>query len=425
MNKPRALSRPRGTHDVLPEDCGRLQAVERIAREVFESFGYAEIRTPTFEEAALYQRSSGAASDVVSKQMYVFEDRKGRLMALRPEGTPGVIRAYLESNLHKRAPQQKLYYIGPMFRYERPQAGRDREFSQLGVEAIGYDDVATDFELISMVWLFYRKLGLAAHSLTLKINSLGDTQDRRLYAVRLQEYLRSRQDDLCTDCLDRLERNPLRVFDCGREKCGHTIEGAPRISDHLGAASAEHHNRLREYLQESNVPFEDDPGLVRGLDYYTRTVFEIMHSGLGAKDSVMGGGRYDDLIEQLGGPPTPAAGFAIGMPRTLLAIEQENVELCDGAPPQVYIAPLGDEADKPAASLSFALAEQLVRHIRGACTKSLKSHLKAANRLGAECAYILGPDEIAAGNVTVRNLSEGTQCAVPLEKLRKDALGNI
>ena len=425
MNKPRTLSRPRGTQDVLPEHCGRWQAVEQIARDVFESFGYSEIRTPTFEEASLYQRSSGAASDVVSKQMYTFEDRKGRLMALRPEGTPGVIRAYIEGNLHKRAPQQKLYYIGSMFRYERPQAGRDREFSQLGVEAIGYDDVATDFELISMVWLFYRKLGLATRSLKLKINSLGDAEDLPVYAVCLQEYLRSRKDDLCKDCLDRLERNPLRVFDCGHQKCGQTIEGAPRISDHLGAASAEHHNRLREYLRDSDVPFEDDPELVRGLDYYTRTVFEIMHSGLGAKDSVMGGGRYDNLIEQLGGPPTPAAGFAIGMTRTLLAIEKEEIDLCDGAPPQVYIAPLGDEADKTAVRLSFALGEQLVRHVRGTCTKSLKAHLKAASRLCAEFAYILGPDEIAAGNVTVRNLSKKTQCEVSLEEIIKNVLGSI
>ena len=425
MNKPRILSRPRGTHDVLPEDSGRLQAVERVAREVFESFGYAEIRTPTFEDAALYRRSSGAASDVVSKQMYEFEDRKGRLMALRPEGTPGVVRAYIEANLHKRAPQQKLYYIGSMFRYERPQAGRDREFSQLGVEAIGYDDVATDFELISMVWLFYRKLGFPPGSLALKINSLGDDQDRPLYAAHLQEYLRSRKDELCSDCVDRLERNPLRVFDCGRPTCGRTIEGAPRISEHLGAASSKHHNQLREYLRESNVPFQDDPDLVRGLDYYSRTVFEIMHSGLGAKDSVMGGGRYDGLVEQLGGPPTPAAGFAIGMTRTLLAIEKEQIELCDGAPPQVYIAPLGDEADKRAARISFELGEQLVRHVRGVCTKSLKAHLKAASRLGAERAYILGPDEIAAGNVTVRNLNEKTQCEVPLEEIIKNVLGSI
>ena len=410
---------------MLPEECGRWQAIERIAREVFESFGYAEIRTPMFEEASLYQRSTGATSDVVSKQMYTFEDRKGRLMALRPEGTPGVVRAYIEGNLHKRAPQQKLYYIGSMFRYERPQAGRDREFSQLGVEAIGYDDAATDFELISMVWLFYCKLGLAASSLTVKINSLGDAEERRLYGTRLQEYLRSRQTDLCADCVDRLERNPLRVFDCGRKTCGNTIEDAPRIGDHLGAASADHHDRLRDYLRESKVPFVDDPGLVRGLDYYTRTVFEVVHSGLGAKDALMGGGRYDGLIEQLGGPPTPAAGFAIGMSRTLLALEQENVHLRDGAPPQVYIAPLGDEADKTAACLSFALGEQSVRHVTGDSAKSLKSHLKAANRLEALYTYILGPDEVAAGNVTVRNMGEGTQREVPFDSLCKDALGSI
>jgi len=410
---------------VLPQECGRWQAVERIAREVFESFGYAEIRTPIFEEASLYQRSTGATTDIVSKQMYTFEDRKGRLMALRPEGTPGVLRAYIEGNLHKRAPQQKLYYIGSMFRYERPQAGRDREFSQLGVEAIGYADVATDFELISMVWLFYRKLGLAAGSLTVKINSLGDPEERRLYSPRLQEYLRSRQNDLCADCIDRIERNPLRVFDCGRKSCGDTIRGAPRIGEHLGAASADHHDRLRERLRESNVPFVDDPGLVRGLDYYTRTVFEVVHSGLGAKDALMGGGRYDDLIEHLGGPPTPAAGFAIGMSRTLLALDQEQVQLHDGTPPQVYIAPLGNEADKAAACLSFALGEQSVRHVTGDSARSLKSHLKTANRLEAHYAYILGPDEVATGKVTVRNMGEGTQREVPLDSLHKDAIGSI
>ncbi len=417
MNEPRTLSRPRGTTDVLPDECARWRAVERIAREVFESFGYAEIRIPTFEDASLYQRSTGAASEIVTKQMYAFEDRKGRLMALRPEGTPGVVRAYIEGNLHKRAPQQKFHYIGSMFRYERPQSGRDREFSQLGVEAIGYGEPATDFELISMAWLFYRKLGMSKDALTVKVNSLGDAEEREAYGGRLREYLRSRQSELCPECVDRIERNPMRVFDCKNERCGRAVEGAPRISDMLGPASADHHGRVREYLRESGVPFVDDPGLVRGLDYYTRTVFEIVHSGLGAKDALMGGGRYDDLVEQLGGPPTPAAGFAIGMSRTLLALDGEGIKLRDSAPVEVYVAPVGDEAVKVAAALSFVLGERLVRHVTGPGSKSLKAHLKTADRLGAGYVYIIGPDEVAAGSVTVRDLNQRTQRQVSLDSI--------
>jgi len=405
---------------VLPTECARWRAVERAARQVFESFGYDEVRIPTFEDAALYQRSTGATTDIVRKQMYTFEDKKGRVMALRPEGTPGVVRAYIEGNLHKRAPQQKLYYMGPMFRYERPQAGREREFSQLGVEAIGYADVATDFELIAMVWLFYRTLGLAAESLTVRINSLGDAEERRTYSAELQGYLRSKRAALCPECIERLDKNPMRVFDCKNAGCIETIEAAPRIGDRLGPASGTHHDRLRDYLQSSGVPFEDDPGLVRGLDYYTRTVFEVVHRGLGAKDALMGGGRYDELIEQLGGPPTPAAGFAIGMSRTLLAIEQEGIDLGAGEPPVVYVAPMGDEAEMTAAGISFALGEQSIRHVTGTGGRSIKSHLKSANRLGARYAFILGPDEIAAGTVTVRDLEQGTQREVPLDAVRTD-----
>jgi histidyl-tRNA synthetase len=420
MNRPQPLKKPRGTRDVLPDEAGRWQAIERTARDVFESFGYAEVRTPVFEDVALYQRSTGATSDIVRKEMYAFEDKKGRVMALRPEGTPGVVRAYIEGNLHKSAPQQKLYYIGSMFRYERPQAGREREFSQLGVEAIGYGDVATDFELISMVWLFYRKLGIPAESLTVRINSLGDNDERRAYGDELKEYLESKTDLLCRECIERLDRNPMRVFDCKNAGCHGIIDAAPRIGERLGPESAVHHARLKDYLAKSGIPFVDDLGLVRGLDYYTRTVFEVIHSGLGAQDALMGGGRYDGLIEQLGGPPTQAAGFAIGMSRTLLALEKEEIALTAAVPQNVYIAPVGDDADAIAAAISFRLAENGVRHVTGSSTKSFKAHLKAANRLGAKYAFIVGPDEVAGNVVTVRDLVEKTQEEMPMDSVMAD-----
>lgn len=420
MNKLLSIRKPRGTHDVLPEQSSRWQTVERIACDVFESFGYTEIRTPTFEEASLYQRSTGETSDIVRKEMYVFEDKKGRVMALRPEGTPGVVRAYIEANFHKRMPQQKLYYIGSMFRYERPQAGRDREFSQLGVEAIGYGDVATDFELISMVWLFYRKLGIPAESLTVRLNSLGDADERVAYGDELKRYLQSKKDELCKECIDRMDRNPMRVFDCKNPGCGEIVAAAPRIGERLGPESAAHHERLKLYLAESGIPFVEDLGLVRGLDYYTRTVFEVVHSGLGAQDALMGGGRYDELVEQLGGPPTQAAGFAIGMSRTLLAIEQEGISLDAGVPRNVYIAPLGQDADVIAAGLSFVMAENGVVHVTGGCGKSLKAHLKAANRLDARYAFILGPDELAQNGVMVRDLMKKCQEIVSLDSVMTD-----
>jgi len=425
MKEPRTLARPRGTRDVLPAESARWQAVESTAQHVFESFGYAEIRTPIFEDASLYQRSTGATTDIVSKEMYAFEDKKGRLMALRPEGTPGVVRAYIQGNLYKHAPQQKLYYIGPMFRYERPQAGRARQFSQLGVEAIGYDDVGVDFELIAMAWTFYRKLGIPVDSLTVKLNSLGNAEERSVYSAELRDYLQSRQDTLCVDCVDRLDRNPMRVFDCKNRECAATIGDAPRIGERLGSGSAEYHNQLCEYLGESGIPFEHDPGLVRGLDYYTRTVFEIVHTGLGAQDALLGGGRYDDLIEQLGGPPTPAAGFAFGLERILLALEWENITVGTPTAPTVYIAPIGDRAGSLAAALSFQLGNRSIRHFTGLANKSLKSHLKTANRLDAHYALILGSDEIEAGVVTVRDLHSGTQEQVSMDTFMTESIETL
>ncbi|MCD6288004.1 MAG: histidine--tRNA ligase, partial [Candidatus Hydrogenedentes bacterium] len=326
--------------------------------------------------------------------------------------------AYIEANLHKRAPQQKLYYIGSMFRYERPQAGRDREFSQLGVEAIGYGDVATDFELIAMAWLFYRKLGISAESLTVRLNSLGDAHERVAYGDELRGYLQAHQQALCAECIERMDRNPMRVFDCKNAGCASTIAAAPRIGDRLGPETAAHHARLKEYLDDNAIPYLNDTGLVRGLDYYTRTVFEIVYSGLGAQDALMGGGRYDGLIEQLGGPRTPAAGFAIGMSRTLLALDEENIELGTAVSPTVYLAPIGEQADRTAAGLSFVLAEHGIRHVTGTCDKSLKSHLKSANRLGAGFVFMLGPDELEKNVVTIRDLAKKTQVETSLDSVR-------
>jgi len=408
--------RPRGTNDILPDEAARWQAVEEIIRGVCRDFGYGEIRTPVFEHTELFQRTAGESTDVVRKEMYTFQDRGGRSVTLRPEGTAPVVRAYLENGLHAGPQPVKLYYLTtPMFRYERPQAGRYRQHHQFGAEVLGSLDPAVDAELISLPIELLRRLGI--EDLGVRLNSIGCPNCRPGYVAALREHFRPRLDDLCADCRTRFELNPLRMLDCKNEGCRRHKEAAPRSVDYLCGECADHFQGLRTYLETLGVRYTVEPTLVRGFDYYTKTVFEVFYTDLGAQDAVCGGGRYDGLVEELGGKPTPGIGFGLGMERLLYVLADL------GRLPQVergitvFVATAGDDV-KPEAL-------RLVRDLRRAGIpadvdyggRSLKSQLKFADRYPARYVVILGSDELARGSAPLRDLRTAEQRDVPLDRL--------
>jgi histidyl-tRNA synthetase len=371
----------RGVKDILPGEVEKWQFIERVAREVFERYGYAEIKVPIFEHTSLFSRSIGDTTDIVEKEMYSFEDQGGEQLTLRPEATAGISRAYVEHKLHQQPGFVKFYCIGPMFRYERPQAGRFRQFYQIDVEAIGEASPVVDAEVLTMLMTFLRTLGL--QHLELYLNSLGDAVCRPRYREELKSYIRRHLDQLCPECQGRYE--PCR----------------------------QHFETLANLLAGVGISYVLDPKLVRGLDYYTRTTFEVIAEGLGAQNSVTGGGRYDGLIEAIGGPPTPGIGFAIGFERLVTVLEHQGL-LIPEPRPQVFVAPLGASALREA----FVLVEQLrsvgLRAEMGYDEKSLRSQLRRANRLGAAYTVMLGEREIATGKVALKNMQGGEQEEVPL-----------
>ncbi|NQU07881.1 MAG: histidine--tRNA ligase, partial [Candidatus Abyssubacteria bacterium] len=336
------ITAPRGMYDLLPDDIPLWHHLETTARELFRRHGYSEIRTPILEETRLFARGIGESTDIVTKEMYTFADRKGRSFTLRPEGTASIVRAYVEHKLYAQRTLTKLYYLGPMFRYERPQAGRNRQFYQIGAEAIGSSSPLVDLEVIDIAYSFFKKLGFTG--LTLTLNSLGCSEDRPRFAEALRKHFGDKAPMLCPDCRERLEKNPLRVLDCKVENCKSLAAGAPTTQQHLCEKCADHLDALRELLQRAGIEHTLDPRLVRGLDYYTRTVFEIHHSALGARSAVCGGGRYDNLVEQIGGPPTPAAGFSLGMEATIIAMEKEGLHTPHEPSPLGFICSIGDTA---------------------------------------------------------------------------------
>jgi len=398
-----------GTSDILPEEARAWQQLEHQARRVFHLYGYQEIRTPLIEEAAVFTSSLGEAAEIVTKQMYFLEDRGGRggrSAALRPEGTASVVRALIEHGLDRTAGLCRFYYLGPMFRAERPQKGRRRQFHQIGVEVFGSASPHQDVELLLLLKRLLEEWGL--NGWKLRINSLGCREDRAKIVEHLRAALAPQAAKLCEDCRVRLEKNPLRILDCKEERC-RELSGGMDLFEGVCAACKENFAKVTEGLERAQVPFERDPRLVRGLDYYSRTCFEVVHPGLGSQDALGGGGRYDDLVELLGGAPTPAIGFAVGLERVLMALESAGPKPPEAAALPVYVATV-TAAELPNA---LQLAEQL-RRGGIACFANLEERplgrqMKQASSLGARFALILGPDEVKEGNVTVKEMQSGEQ----------------
>jgi histidyl-tRNA synthetase len=409
------ISAPRGAADVLPPEQPywrkAIDASERLCR----LFGYGRIETPVFEEAALFERGAGEGSDVVRKEMYVFEDRSGDRLALKPEATAGVCRAYLQHGMKNLPQPVRLYCLSPAFRYERPQAGRRRQHTQFDVEAIGDADPAIDAEVIELLWRLYADLGLG--DLVLLLNSIGDRNCRPRYLEALKAYYQPHLTSVCRDCRDRYERNPLRLLDCKQESCQPVIAGAPSIVDYLCDDCAAHFADVRRFLDALAVPYKLTPHLVRGLDYYTRTVFEVQPRGGGAQSTIGAGGRYDDLIEELGGPPTPAMGFATGIERIILNMKQRKASAPPPDAPDAYVAHQGTAARIEALKLASLLRRDGVSAVLATGERSLKSQMRQADALGAKWVLILGERELAAGTVVVRNMADASQREVPAQKI--------
>jgi len=395
--------------DLLPPETTLWQAVEDEARRVFDAYFFREIRTPVLEETALFSRSVGADTDIVIKEMYTFQDRDHESLTLRPEATASVVRAYIEHGLFNEGRIHKLYYMGPMFRRERPQKGRYRQFYQIGAEIMGSDHPALDAEMLEMLVLLLDRLGL--RDFRLLLNSVGCARCRAEYVKKLRSALEVVKSRLCADCQRRTETNPLRVLDCKVEADQPIIEKLPRILDHLDAECRQHFERVTAGLRERDIPHEVTPRLVRGLDYYTRTTFEITAGSLGAQNALLGGGRYDGLAELLGGPPTPGLGVAIGLDRLVLAVAEaaEGESPGPGQPLRAYVAWLGDEALAPASELVRQLRRRGLTAEIGYEPVKLKKSLAVANKLGARFAVIIGQGELRTGRYQVKEMATGRQ----------------
>jgi histidyl-tRNA synthetase len=402
-------------YDLLPDDIRQWHHIEATAREQFHSHGYAEIRTPLMEETQLFARGIGESTDIVIKEMYTFTDRKGRSLTLRPEGTASIVRAYIEHKLHARQSFSKLYYIGPMFRYERPQAGRNRQFYQIGAEAIGSASPLVDFEIMELAFSFFRKLGLK--ELSLLVNSLGCSADREKFAEALRRYFDDKLPMLCPDCRKRLDRNPLRVLDCKVENCKKLAAGAPTTEQHLCEGCRGHFDVLCSLLKSAGIDYVFDPRLVRGLDYYTGAVFEIHHTALGARSAICGGGRYDRLVEEIGGPPIPATGFSLGVEAAILAMKKEKAQAPPASAPDAFLCPIGESAAIEAALIAFRLRNEGLYVEMDYEGRSLKAQMKQANKANAKCAVIIGDEELARKSARVREMSTGNESLVPMDEL--------
>ena len=404
----------RGTKDILPEEWPYWYYVERAIRKVTRLYGYQQIATPILEETGLYVRGVGQGTDIVDKEMYTFEDRGGRSLTLRPEFTAGIMRAYLEHGMHVLPKPVRLYSVGPIFRYERPEAGRYRQHTQFNVEAIGEQDPALDFEVISLALQFFQELGFSKYRL--QLNSTGCPKCRPGYVSVLVDYYQDKRDVICDDCKRRLERNPLRVLDCKAEQCQPVIAGAPNIRDHLCDDCRAHFDQLLQYLDNAGIEYDINPRLVRGLDYYTKTVFEVWVQGIGSQNALCGGGRYDGLIEELGGPPTPGIGFGSGIERLVLTLQEQGIEVPPAPRPDVLLVHLGAEAKAEAVRLVSELRQRAVPALVTYGQKSLRAQLRDANRAGVSVAAIIGEEELQKGVIQLKWLDKGEQETLPREE---------
>lgn len=404
----------KGVKDLLPEETPRWRLIEDCARRWAVTYGFQEIRVPIFEVTTLFARSIGASTDIVEKEMYTFQDRDGTSLTLRPEGTAGTVRSFIEHNRAAEPVPQKYFYLGPMFRHERPQAGRLRQFHQFGVESFGTADPRADVEVMALLWRILSDLALPA--LTLELNNLGYTADREAYRPKLVAYLREHEEHLCANCRRRIETNPLRVLDCKVPECRSATEAAPRLADSLSDQARGYFAGVLAGLDAIGIPYHLNHRLVRGLDYYCLTTFEVTTTSLGAQNAVGAGGRYDGLVETLGGPPTPAVGFAVGLERMAMMLPQTTVIPSPGDR-SVYVAGFGEKG----AAAGFSLLEDLRRNGMRAMTDyrsgTLKSHLRQADRLGCRYTVILGEDEVTKGFALLRNMETKIQTELPLSNL--------
>ncbi len=406
---------PRGTADTLPEEQPYWRYIEERALEICRLYGYSRISTPAFEEAGLFQRSVGEGTDIVNKEMYIFKDRSDNEMALRPEGTAPVCRAYLEHGMDNLPQPVKLYYFADIFRYERPQAGRYRQHHQFGCEAIGDQSPVLDAEIIHMALSFFHSLGLTNFSL--QVNSIGCKKCRPGHLQKLMEYYAPLKEQLCADCRVRLEKNPLRLLDCKKPGCQSAADLAPRSSDYLCQECSQHFDSLQGYLTALGIKFTLNHRLVRGLDYYTKTVFEIQPAEGGSQSALGGGGRYDDLIHMIGGKPVPGIGFAAGLERIVLNLKMQSINVPAAERPAIFIACMGGDARTEAARLSSTLRGEGIPLLMSSGERSLKAQLRHANTAGVRYAAIIGGDEMQAGTVMVRNMETGEQQEMLPEEL--------
>lgn len=412
------ITAPRGTKDVLPEESRAWQILEEKLRSLAHRFGFREIRFPTFEDVALFDRGVGDTTDVVQKEMYDFYDKGDRHIALRPEGTASVVRAFIEHSLHAKGLPLKVYYIAPNFRYEKPQAGRLREHHQFGVECFGAYDASADAEVISLGATLLRELGIT--DTTLHLNSCGCKECRKEYHAALKKYFDTRKGELCDTCNDRLDRNPMRILDCKSDICKSVAKDAPKITDYLCDECRAHFDKLRSYLDATGIEYELDPMLVRGLDYYTNTVFEFVSGSLGAQSTVLGGGRYNGLVATLGGPETAGLGFGCGIERLLLTLEAEGKLPSDRLVPDVFIAYAEERAESVSNSLVYELRSLGVSAERDTTGRSLKAQMKYAGKIGARYSAVIGGSEIDNGKITLKNMDSGEQieCALTADAIK-------
>ena len=407
---------PRGTKDITPKDVYKWHYVEKKFREICALYGYEEIRTPIFEHTEVFARSVGDTTDVVQKEMYSFTDRGDRQLSLKPEGTAGVIRSFIENKMYADTQPTKLYYITPCFRYERPQAGRQRQFHQFGIEVLGSDGPSVDAEVISLAVQFFNEMGLK--NLSVNINSVGCPTCREEYNRKLKEYLDKKVDVLCETCLERKDKNPMRVIDCKNPHCKENLQDIPFMIDHLCEDCKDHFDKLQTYLKEMDINYVVDKTIVRGVDYYKKTAFEIISNDIGSQSTVCGGGRYDGLVEMLGGPKgISGIGFALGAERLLLTLENNNIEIENPKSTDIYIATIGDAAKTKSFKLIKDLRTNHISADNDHLDKSLKAQFKYSDKLNAKYTVVIGDDELANDTATLKNMKTSEQTTIKLSEL--------
>ncbi|MCC5911528.1 MAG: histidine--tRNA ligase [Clostridiaceae bacterium] len=410
-----SIKTPRGTQDVLPIDVYKWHYIENIVREVADNYGFQEIRTPVFEHTELFIRGIGDTTDVVEKEMYTFEDRSGRSITLKPEGTAPVVRSVIEHKLYAEPQPTKLYYLIPVFRYEKPQAGRYREHHQFGVEVFGASNPSVDAEVIHMAMMIYKTMGIK--KLELRINNIGCPTCRKTYHEALKKYLSARLGNLCTTCQSRFDRNPMRIIDCKSDSCQEQLQEVPLMIDYICEECDEHFEGLKSHLEAAKIPYIIDPRIVRGLDYYTKTAFEIITDEAGKKGTLCGGGRYDKLVEDCGGPSTPGVGFGMGLERAILSLETQGIDIPEPEGFDVFIVTMGDKAKLRGFRLLNELRELGIKADQDHISRSIKAQFKYANKKKATYTIVIGDDELNKGMVTLKNMEMGEQEEISIENI--------